>query len=86
MILVLVDKHNLGTNVFASVYVYSSKDVEWTWIEALRELHMKKAIEDIPISYKSPRDKTRKAQVKKHEEQKIGLILGALDRLEVHQT
>jgi hypothetical protein len=41
VISVFDDQHNLWTNVFDSVYIYSSKDVEWTWIEVLREQHLK---------------------------------------------
>jgi hypothetical protein len=51
--------------VFDSVYVYSSKDVEWTWIEVLREQHLKedmrRFIKQLPTSIKSPRHKTRKS-------------------------
>jgi hypothetical protein len=54
--------------VFASIYVYSSKDVGWTWTKVLREQHLKedirKLIYDLPTSSKSPRQKTRKVQEK----------------------
>ena len=43
-ILVFDDQHNLWTNVFARVYVYSSQDVKLFWTKALREKHLKKAI------------------------------------------
>jgi hypothetical protein len=52
VILVFDDQHNLWTNVFASVYVYSSKDEEWTWTKTLKEQHLKedikRLIEDLP--------------------------------------
>jgi hypothetical protein len=40
---------------------------------------IRRLIEALPTSCKSPRHKTRKSQVKKHEEKKIGMILGAPD-------
>jgi hypothetical protein len=56
MILVFDDQHNLWTNVFASVCVYSSHDANWFWTKALREQHLKKyiggLIEDVPTSNK----------------------------------
>jgi hypothetical protein len=56
VILVFDDQHNLWTNVFASVYVHSSYDAEWTWTKALREEHVKEDIrrlmEDLQTSSK----------------------------------
>jgi hypothetical protein len=42
MILVFDDQHNLWTNVFASVYVFSSLDAKVTWTKALRKQHLKR--------------------------------------------
>jgi hypothetical protein len=67
------DQHNLlDYNVFPSIYVYSSKDAEWTWHKALREQNFKedirRFIKYLATSCKSTRHKARKSQVKKHEE------------------
>jgi hypothetical protein len=35
--LVFDDQHNIWTNVFASVYVYSSHDAKWFWAMAFNE-------------------------------------------------
>lgn len=62
---------------------FSLKDAAWTWTEALREQYLKEdirmLIKDSPKSCKSSRHKTRKAQVKKLEEKKIGLNQDAPD-------
>lgn len=54
----LDDQHNLWTNVFIDVYVFSLKDAEWTWTKTLREQHLKKdiwrLIENLPTSSESP--------------------------------
>jgi hypothetical protein len=54
-----------------SVYVYSSKDEEWTWTKTLKEQYLKedirRLIEDLPTLNKV-QDTDKKAQVKKHEE------------------
>jgi hypothetical protein len=48
--------NNMWTNVFDSVYVYSSQDAKWFWNEKLWELHLKEdiggLIEDLPTSSK----------------------------------
>jgi hypothetical protein len=36
-VLVFDDQHNLWTNMFASVYVCSSRDAKVTWTKALRK-------------------------------------------------
>ena len=45
MILVFDDQHNLWTNVFASICVFSSHDVKVTWTEALRKQHLYKTLQ-----------------------------------------
>jgi hypothetical protein len=56
MILVFDDQNNLWTDVFSSIYVYSSQYVKWFWTKALRELHLKENIgrllEDLSTSSK----------------------------------
>jgi hypothetical protein len=34
---VFYDQHNIWTNVFASVYVYSSHDAKWFWTTTFNE-------------------------------------------------
>jgi hypothetical protein len=76
VILVLDDKHNLWTNVFASVYVFSLHDAKWTWTETLRKQHLKedtrRLIEDLQVSSICPRHKIRRAQKWRLENEEVG--------------
>jgi hypothetical protein len=36
------DQHNLWTNMFASVCIFSSPDAKVTWTKALRKKHLKR--------------------------------------------
>jgi hypothetical protein len=69
MILVFDDQHNLWTNVFASVCVFSSQDAKVTWTEDLRKKHLKediiRPIEDITKSYEDNLYMLRVQHIKK---------------------
>jgi hypothetical protein len=90
MILVFDNQHNLWTNAFASVYIFSSQDAKWFWTKALKEQHLKKdirwPIEALQIFSKSTRHKTKKSQVKKIRRQETRMSLGAPGESGVHRT
>jgi hypothetical protein len=76
-------QHNLWTNVFASIYVYSSEDVEWTWTKALRKQHLKKdirrLIKDLPTSSEVQDTRQENPKWRNFKDRRLGCFC-------VHQT
>jgi hypothetical protein len=76
------DQHKLWTKVFASVYVFSSQDVDWTWTKTLNKQHLKQDITRLVEDLQTLSEVQDIRQVKKYEEYKTRLFLCAPDHPE----